>query len=221
MYGVGKDTYNPGNTVIRAADWVDLCHWVDEVKKDSTHLSLQSTAPLTGEDTKAEYHIMLTYTGINEDSIKTCGDLGRIIQMLVSSDKVVLPCSINTNICALSTKRKAQTIAVIKRRTQGLYEVERLLLVMVIVMTITTTMIITDNTNNSSNNNNNHNNNNNINDNSNDDNNYNIDIDIGNDNDNDNGNDNDNDNVIDNLYGDDDAATADDDTELLPFQKLL
>ena len=28
MYGVGKDIYNPGNTVIRAAEWVDLCHWV-------------------------------------------------------------------------------------------------------------------------------------------------------------------------------------------------
>jgi hypothetical protein len=63
MYGVGKDTYNPGNTLIHAADWVDLCHWVDEVRNDSTYLYLQSTPPLISESTKAEYRIMLAYTG--------------------------------------------------------------------------------------------------------------------------------------------------------------
>ena len=63
MYGVGKDTYNPGNTLIRAADWVDLCHWVDEVRNDSTYLYLQSTPPLISESAKAEYRIMLAYTG--------------------------------------------------------------------------------------------------------------------------------------------------------------
>jgi len=63
--------------------------------------------------------------------------------MLVSSDKVVLPCCIKTNTCALSKKRKAQTIAVIKRKTERLYEEEKLLMVIVIVMTITITMIMT------------------------------------------------------------------------------
>jgi len=116
MYWVGKDIYNPGNTVIRAAEWVDLCHWLDEVRSDPTYLSSQFTTPPIGESTKAEYRIMITYTGINKGSIKTCGDLGRITQMLVSSDKVVLPCCIKTNTCALSKKRKAQTIAVIKKK---------------------------------------------------------------------------------------------------------
>ena len=51
MYGVGKDIYNPGNTVIIAADWVDLCHWVDEVRNDPTYSCLQSTTPLSGERT--------------------------------------------------------------------------------------------------------------------------------------------------------------------------
>ena len=72
MYGVGIDISRDYN--ICSAEWVNLCHWLDGIRDDPTYLSSQCTTPLTGESTKAEYRVMLTYTGSRQTAMSDHDD---------------------------------------------------------------------------------------------------------------------------------------------------